>query len=53
MLCALGLKLRSVLGGFALGGFLLLWLTVWPFWLLFNRYLPLPAFPRHHSVPFR
>jgi hypothetical protein len=50
MLCALGSRLRSALGGFALGGFLLFWLTVWPFWLLFNRYLPAPALPRHASL---
>ena len=32
-------RLRTAAGALALGGFLLIWLTVWPLWLVRNHYL--------------
>ena len=30
-------------GALAGGGFLILWLAIWPFWRVLNHYLPVPA----------
>jgi len=35
--------LRTAAGALAVGAFLMLWLTVWPFWLVRSHYWTLPS----------
>ena len=48
MLSTLYLKLRTAAGAMAVGGFLVLWLAIWPFWLVATHYLP-ARFPARTS----
>ena len=43
MLSTWRIRLRTGAGALAVGGFLLLWLAIWPFWRVFNHYIPAPA----------
>jgi hypothetical protein len=42
-------KLRTAADALAVGGFLILLLTIWPFWLVLGRYLPVPLPTRSFS----
>ena len=41
-------KLLTASGAMAVGGFLVLWLAIWPFWLVATHYLP-ARFPARSS----
>lgn len=51
MLSAFRPKIRTAANVLAVGGFLTLWLAVWPFWLVLHRYLPAHFPARSLSSP--
>jgi hypothetical protein len=36
-------RLCTGAGALAVGGFLILWLPIWPFWRVLNHYIPAPS----------
>jgi glucose dehydrogenase len=43
VLSTLQARLRTAADAVAVGAFLMLWLTVWPFWLVRSHYWTLPS----------